>query len=285
MPTTAQTLLGLGFGARDVAFLERIVRGGRAGGAGARYEDWYATYRLLIVARTHLLGGGDASVETQALAFVNDVVVHDVTTDYCQAKTSPTARWDAKLRRQFRLQHRLCRLGKDRHRLLLVTPHSPRVKSLRRSRPAVAARVELFPQTLPWDPTSPAAGVLRDLSADPHAGPSQTEAVAKAYASVLLAVPAGQRCSASSATAAVRTIPAVLVRSAAQPPAGWPPARALLAAIPGLTIVVDRGVCLYEHGPERGVVAACDSPSFVRFVERVLERRPATFSAFSKELP
>lgn len=288
-PTGAsQAISDLGFNAKDVKFLDRVVAGGRAGGAGTRYEDWYATFRLLLAAKTHLSGGPDIAVETQAAAFVNDVVVHDSVVDYCQAKTSPTAAWDAKLRRQFRLQHRLCTARNESYRLLLVTPHAERLKRLRRTRPSSNARVtriDVFPQVPPWDSGSPAIPILRELSADAQAGPSQVEALAKAYASALVSTPAGQPCLASAATKAVRALPAPLVRSTAQPPSNWSAAAAILAAIPGLSVIIDRGLCLYRHGPERGIVAACDAPSFARFLDRVIERRPTTFRAFTKELP
>ena len=100
MNPTGRALRSLGFSARDVKLLDRIVAGGRAGGAGTRYEDWYAAYRLLQAALAHVTGGRDAAVEMQAPTFVNDVVVHDVVTDDCQAKTSPRATWDAKVLRQ-----------------------------------------------------------------------------------------------------------------------------------------------------------------------------------------
>jgi len=284
----SQAISDLGFSPRDVKFLERVVAGGRAGGAGTRYEDWYATFRLLLAARTHVTGGPDIAVETQATAFVNDVVVHDSVVDYCQAKTSPTVAWDAKLRRQFRLQHRLCRARQESHGLRLVTPHPERLKRLRRTRPGSVTKVtgiEVFPQVPPWDSSSPAIPTLLELSADAQAGPSQVEALAKAYASALVSTPAGQRCLASAATEAVRALPTPLVRSTAQPPTNWPAAAAILAAIPGLSVVVDRGLCTYRHGPERGIVAACDAPGFARFLDRVVERRPTTFRAFTKELP
>jgi hypothetical protein len=284
MPPTGHSLAGLGFSTRDTKFLERVVQGGRAGGTGSRYEDWYATCRLLEVALVQLTNGSDSAVEMQAEAFVNDVVVHGGVTEFCQAKTSPRAAWDTKLRRQFSLQRRLCRARSQTHRLLLVTPHKGRLKTLRRRKPS-GARVIHHPLVPPWDPKSPAAPVLRDLSAERNAGPSQTEALAKAYSSALLSVAAGQRCLASAATAAVRTLSSPLVRSSASPPATWAAAEPILRAIPGLTVALDRGLCTYSHGPERGVVGVCDSPSFARFLDRVIERRPATFMAFSRELP
>jgi hypothetical protein len=84
------------FGQETRKYLQNKNRGGINGEKGSTYENYYALYQIAILARELIEFGQDATICSQGLAFVDDLVVdrHDETAlrNY-QLKNSATVSW------------------------------------------------------------------------------------------------------------------------------------------------------------------------------------------------
>jgi len=102
----------LGTAAADL--LLKRIRGGEAGHKGVRFEHFFAAHRVARLAKNYLANGEDATVEWQAHAFVDDVVVRrDARTSFkgYQLKNSANVSWtagDHPIQDDFILQKRMC---------------------------------------------------------------------------------------------------------------------------------------------------------------------------------
>lgn len=278
---TAAELRRLGFRKTDCGFLRQVVEGGRSNTRGGRYEDLYATFQLLVALAGLLAkpSGGEVSVELQANAYVNDVLVRfaDGSRDYFQLKTSPQITWGrstGKLRRQFELQRKLCVRRRQNHALFLVSPHRARLKHLDVRRPNYA-QVIIFPNAALSSQASPARSAIQSICASPAPRRSDLTAIGGACRQII--TDASKPVSARQVLRVLQQQLAATVRKdQAKPPTDWPTAKSRLeSALPGLSLSILRGVCTFSFGMTRGRHSShCDSIQFTHFVWRVMNTAP-----------
>ena len=281
----------------ELKFVRKMHTGGRSGGEGYRYQDHYAVFRMIAATPAYLESGRDLGAWLEDFAPVDDVVleVSETEREYCQLKTGTAVTWTAdegRLRRQFELQRKICEACPDidGYTLRVVTPRADRHTSLQENLPQSlegCTQVDLFPLVSAlWDTGSPAFDSLVELCAFDSESPATREAIATFFYSQVVNCGAGEVSRVSDVVTRIREHPSIYLRhDAAEPPAEWARAAGLLGAVSGLKLVVERGFCHYSCGPFRGLVARCDTVSFARFVERVLEAPPTSYAEFSRLLP
>lgn len=281
----------------DLALVRAMHRGGSSANRGARYQDHYAVFRLLLAACEYLAKGTDARVWLELECAVDDVVVEVLGTghrSFCQAKTSEATSWAARsgrLRRQFEIQRTLCdHCLEGAYELVLVTPSERRRQVLANSLPATIAertRVEHFQLTDQiWSVGSPAEPALEVLVCA-AGGLSQREAIVRyVYSHVATGKP-GEALKVSAIVAALRacSLGNYLRDPGAAPPASWEGLVAALKGVPGLEVSFVDGACRYALGRFSGLIGRCDTPEFERFAERIVARPPSSFAEFRRQIP
>ena len=289
----------------EIDRIKRQHRGGTAGASGVLYEENYALYRLIKGMTTFLLNQDDLGVLLQDFGAVDDVVVDSSSLrEYCQLKTSPSETWSAnsdKLARQFRLQKKICLRASDIQAFLLrlVTPHPDRRNLLIRNMPSDlqdCTEVEFFEQvesfTQLFTPGGSCHQDLRELCAANPDSLSELEAILFIFLRYLRACRLGEICYTSSIVKWIQEQESERLVSIKLPglqvPAQWKQVKALLGAIPGLTVDIDGGFCHYSYKDiveEKGHIGHVESASFHRFVTRIIDNQPKTFEEFWEQLP
>ena len=296
-PFTQADLKGLGLASDEIEFVERMHRGGAAGGAGTHYEDDYAVYRLVEATPVYLRTGEDFGVRLQDFCPVDDAVCLKGGADcreYCQLKSGQADTWGAnsgKIERQFRLQKRICDAARIKeYRLLLITPHADRKASFDSNMPADlkgCTRVDLVKlEGKPWAEGHTTCTHLKSLCAVDPSSSSQRESIAAYYVNRVANLEGDEVCWVSEVVNRIREDPGVfLCHDRATLPPAWKDVEASLSSIPTLVIRIQRGFCFYECGFLSGVIARCDTESLARFAERVIESQPKTVKDFLRILP
>lgn len=275
--------------------------GGAAGKRGARYEDYFASFKLVAFTPTHLDRNRDMRMKEQTGYTVDDFLICGARDEYYQLKDAQHVSWNArnrKLAREFQAQKRTCQRPtyRRRYRLVLVVSDAHLQQQLRRTMPPSlrgVTSVQHFPRVArPRDlalPHSLLETILRDIAADSQPGLPELENIAIYFhAAWINHVPDRNGfCVYSDALAFVRTRRGARIRKPFVAPAGWAQAQAILAVIPGFSYDVSRGYFEWAYAPtDRGTLLdPCDSPNFARFVQRVIDTGPATFDDLEVQLP
>jgi coenzyme F420-reducing hydrogenase delta subunit len=273
-------------------------RGGQSGAAGYEYQRRYAILRLVELATTD----ANAIVECEALCPVDDVtVVGKATSEFAQCKISPSETWQKggkKLAKEFRAQKRLLqKLGHapGSYRLRLVVADAAQRGKLQNALPhGLSTCVDVVhiahpsPEHHPWaapdlsvalDALLPAvlrtpAGRERVYKEINHAAGTPWQATSPAQ---VLGVAAKENDRLPIA------LPVPLPCTVA--PALVAQARAIFAAIPGVSVTDHLGVWCYEAPSESGFLARQDSRDFARFVNDAIARQPKTLKALLEIRP
>lgn len=83
------------FDASTLKYVANKNRGGSSGQKGMRYEDYFAVYKLALLAHSILEAGLHIHFSSQLLAFVDDLIIDilDEPLQHYQLKNSPTVSW------------------------------------------------------------------------------------------------------------------------------------------------------------------------------------------------
>lgn len=284
--STVSELRKLGFDQRAVDRAQRKSKGGAAGKAGFRYEDYFASAQILAGC-VGALRGKKLAVAEAGVAFVDDVVVvRGERIDYHQLKSGTSVGWSA-LEDDFRNQKAVCRKKALAYRLVLV------VKSATRA----AALAAAVPRGLRGDVDVVHFAKHRRLQELADA------AIVKSHASRLLGVPDPTASYRRHLVDAIflawndRRSPTTFLDSGellsklrrrdelyvVMPYVDnsqlWLEARRVLRRIPGLEFSVATGHFWFRFagGVDMGVFARCGTTKYRRLLKRIVANQPGSF--------
>lgn len=274
--------------------------GGQSNKAGNRYEDFFATHRMMIHTPRFLLENEGMRLKEQASCPVDDIVLDlGARWEYYQLKADRTITWNRdnkRLTSQFLDQKGQCIEKNQDFGLFVVVADDDRevhltenlpeslqkittvVKFPRLRRPSEMARLE-GPLEIPFQEQAAA----RMLSS------SDREEFVEAFHSARLnsAQDAEGFIVLAQLVDKIRSQDWVKIYTPwDEALEGWSQAKATLQEISGFRFWVDRGYFEWEYPPtDRGLSVSCCGQSFQRFVARVLNQGPATFDELEELLP
>ncbi len=276
--------------------------GGRNNKQGNRYEDIFATYKLLQFASKHVDQAIDVRIKEQACCFVDDLIIEEPTLQhFYQLKSGGGVTWGAgngKLEREFRDQFVDCKRRGIRFKLVIVVSDSGRKQSLQINMPRgikMVTSVFVFPiLARPSDLIDHRRIIqnrLKLISASRFDSRAAHQSIVEAfyYDWIDHAPDPDGFCVLENVIASIRAKNACPIRHTWQDNTGkWVQANALLLRISDLKFWTDRGHFEWRYLPfgMQGIVREpCLSQSFTRFMDRVIAKQPQTFDDFEGLLP
>lgn len=274
--------------------------GGDNNKRGNRFEDFFAVSRLIRYAPPVINCGMLVRLREQAGCPVDDLILVEPTaTYYHQLKADKGITWGEaghKLELEFLAQKSQCQSAQIKFRLVVVVADPDRKKSLTDDMPADLAdctSVLLFPRMArPSDVAlqDDLAGPLLELSAGRRASVTEFQHIVRAFHAAWVdhSPDLEGYCVLSDLIASIRKWGIARLRLAwVDRPQEWVTAESILNSIPGLSWWVDRGYFEWEHPPrESGLsLEPCNSESFRRFIGRLVQERPSSYTEFERLLP
>jgi hypothetical protein len=241
------------------------------------------------------------TVREQAGCPVDDFVFREADRyHYYQLKNDQRITWGEsghKLKREYIDQKSQCDARSEDHTLTVVVSHDHRRESLEGAVPAEldgSVRVLHFPEVRRPSELARHPDLdepLSRLSASRSPGGELRRSIVEGFHLAWVECERAEdgSCALSEILAFLKERPAHRVRRAL--PAvihdRWEEFQEILRGIPGLRFATDRGYLESSLPPrESGLIRTpCDDVGFLRFVDRVLVTRPATFDAFVESLP
>ena len=301
-PAAAQGIL---FAARQYAAPARYMSdkqrqiGGDNNKRGSRYEDFFAVSRLIQFASRTIEHRSEVRMKEQADCPVDDfLLIEPESHHFHQLKASKDITWGKagrKLEKEFLDQKDACREAGHRFQLVVVVADEKRKESLTANMPPALAEcttVLLFPelkrpsQLVRHDETEKA---IAAIYAGRGKSVSEYENIVNAF---LIAwkehePDASGLCHLDSVVTKIHQLPIGLLRCVwDERPEVWREAERILNSIRGLQWWVDRGYFEWALPPaDHGICREpCGSDSFQRFIERLVDHRPASFADFERLL-
>lgn len=298
MEFNEKTLKDAGFTDEEVQWVNNKNTGGETGGAGYDYQKFYAVHRLLCSTTGYLDHGQDFGAKEQEFCFIDDLVFVNGSPshEFCQSKTNQNTTWgykDGKLKKEFRSQKRLCEYYKINFHLRIVTHDEKIQKGLIKNVPLDlqgCTSIECFPKIkIIWDLAdleSPSFQALMDLNASRMAPENACKTIAAVFFVAWMNRDPAEYLYVSeiiaSALASDENLP---IRQNLPYPEGWIGSQISLMQIPDLSVILNNGFCYYVYGNERGRIARQGTPSFDRFLKRILDDPPTNFEEFMEHVP
>jgi hypothetical protein len=274
--------------------------GGQNNRQGNRYEDGFAVFRSIELAPYVIHDRLSVRLSEQAGCPVDDLLIRQGSqSHYYQLKDDLQITWgrdEGKLRKEFVAQKTHCTDQKQDFTLSVVVSHDHRKQSLDEHMPdelrgtvtvyhfpAVRRPSELAKRAALQEP-------LRRISASRSPGRELLQGLAQGFHLAWVEQEPDKDGAADLGrmVAFLRERPSFRVYRPLSEPIHpeWDRFLEILAGIPGLSYHYDRGYLEWSCGRESGLVEQpCDSESFCRFVNRVLEKQPNTFETFEELLP
>ena len=276
--------------------------GGVSGKRGFRYEDFFATYKLLQFASKHIGQAIDARFKEQANCFVDDLVIEEPNLQhFYQLKSGSSVTWGAdnrKLEREFRDQSDDCKRRGVRFKLVVVVSNSGCKQSLETNMPRgikTVTSVIIFPilarPSELVDHRRIIKNSLKLLSASRFDSRAAHQSIVEAfyYGWIDHAPDPNGFCVLENVIASIRAKNACPIRHSWQDSTGkWDRVSGILSQINGLEFWTDRGHFEWRYPPfgMQGIMREpCASQSFTRFMDRIITRQPQTFAEFEGLLP
>ncbi len=280
--------------------------GGQNNKRGNRYEDCFATFKLLEGVADLLDLGRSIRLREQVNASIDDLLVETLDKDYFhQLKSGQQTSWGlrgGKLEKEFLDQKNDCEARKQQnnrdYKLVIVVPSNERRSRLEDSMPIdlkAVTSVVVFPQlSKPHELVrqhSEASRILTNISAKKTYSESEAQIiVSSVYAAWIDHKP--DRDGFCCLDKVIKTIQKSFVSCRIRTdwkrkPKTWKEAQAVLAKIPGFTWSVGRGYFEWEHAPaEQGMMQfPCKSENFRRFIDRIIDTKPTNFDDLWMQFP
>ncbi|WP_295539169.1 hypothetical protein [uncultured Pseudacidovorax sp.] len=284
-----------------VTYLANKVRGGSNGRKGARYEDFFAAFKVAEAAAACFSGVKRwPTVQEQVRAFVDDLrLASSESAGYFQLKNVLTLAWesgDRPLQVDFQYQKTLSdHLGEPSPRTTLVVSSSELCESMRDSTPAsIATHTDVV--HFPYSDGSlnrlvqEHEGLRALLGVLSKSEDAPLDALAAVFGVLIIGLMKQEgreasieevvRAARSVAPSAIRLLPKDLERVTLDSDFAN-----LLAQLEGFRYVVDRGFFEWAYYDTSGVTSFdCLSEEFGRLQARVMARRPTTFDELEELL-
>ena len=276
-------------------------RGGDNNKRGNRYEDFFATFRLMQFAPQVMKTGAMVRLKEQAGCPVDDLLL--VATErrfYHQMKADKSITWGAdngKMENEFRQQMLLSQQANESFQLLAVVADTDRLQSLNKHMPADldhCTQVLHFPriQRLAELVRHPELinGVLREVYAGRRESATEYKNTVRAFYTAWIDHEPDDNgfCVLNTLISTIQSWRLARICHAWKDrPAEWPEVERILNAIPNLQWFVDRGFFEWSYPPtDYGLMnEPCESDSFKRFISRLLKERPQSFTQFEMLYP
>lgn len=298
MTFSKKELIRGGLSHNAITKLEARQRGGQSGAAGYEYQRRYAILRLVELATTE----AGAVVECEALCPVDDVtVMGKATSEFAQCKISPSETWlkhGKKLAKEFRAQKRLLqRLGypAGSYRLRLVVADAVQRGKLQNALPhGLSTCVDVVyvahasPEHHPWaapDLSAALDALLPAVLRTPAGRERVYKEINHAAGTPWQAASAGHVLEVAAKENERLPIALPVPLPCVVEPALVAQARAIFAAIPGVSVSDHLGVWCYQAASESGFLARQDSRDFARFMNDAIARQPKTLKALLEIRP
>lgn len=274
--------------------------GGDNNKRGNRFEDFFAVSRLIEYAATVIDSRMLIRLREQAGCPVDDLLLLEpAVAHYHQLKADKAITWGEagrKLELEFLAQKEQCQTAQIDFRLVVVVADPDRKKSLTEDMPADLAdctSVLLFPRMArPSDLALHVnlASALLDLSAGRRTSVTEFQHIVRAFHAAWIdhTTDVEGYCVLGDLIASIRKWGIGRLRFTwVDRPLEWVTAESILNSIPGLSWWVDRGYFEWEHRPrESGLsLEPCNSESFRRFIDRLVQERPSSYTEFERLLP
>lgn len=287
-------------GIAAVKYADNKVRGGSNGKKGARYEDFFAAFRVAQEAVRHMVDPSEwPIIEDQVYAFVDDLVVTSPTqTHYHQLKNTQSLSWtggEHPLKGDFESQAVLCVSCAEAAFLTTLVVSDEKVFAAMQQLPESIAKhstVELFPYAGgSANRLSLEHGPLRELLCQLTRIEEPTDDdIGYVFGMLMLGLQqAGKAPTMETVIETAQKASPSLIRLL---PYQFKDAKLkpefvkILAEIEDLQYGTKRGFFSWNAFGMSGVLQFnCLSHQFVRFQDLVIEMAPATFDEFEKLLP
>jgi hypothetical protein len=280
------------FGDESLTYLKNKHKGGVSNEKGNTYENFYATYKIALLAASVIEDGKKISFYSQVLSFVDDLIIFyeaENRLHHHQLKNSPKISWGSgqkSISDDFKKQEELNRSLSISSQMTLVVASEPLKERLTASCPE---EIKSFTQTAYFPHAKSLMQVvaevpefyeaIRYLCASETPEPDKIDCVAKV---LLGAWVADDKCNASVLDVLIKAQNASpsFIRSFEDTPLLDPEVADILSKIADFSYNLAKGFLHWQFGNniDQGTIQyRIGHPDFNRFQERVKASNPKTF--------